>query len=318
MDEVDLDVVPLLEAERARSFVRAEAEQRLGRDHIAAAALAACDPLELAQLLERIDADIRVGADADADAALAHPLDGQKAVSEVRLRRRTRADARTGLRDQVELGAVGVRGVHDSRALAQAPAPVEQLDRADAVLGEAFLDLPRLLVAVDVQRQLLRRRVVADLREPARSAGTYGVGGKADRDATAAQVVHLPEILGRGLLTEARQPAALVSRQEQHDADARLLCRLDCRERLVVAEVVELAHRRVAGRTELAVHVDVLAADGVRRLSLRLPEHELTPGPEVAAAGASAQRTLERVAVDVHEAGQGEGLGHGRILSTPM
>jgi len=46
--EIDLDVVPLLEAERAGSFVGAEAQERLGRDHIAAPGLAARDSFELA------------------------------------------------------------------------------------------------------------------------------------------------------------------------------------------------------------------------------------------------------------------------------
>jgi hypothetical protein len=49
-----------------------------------------------------------------------------------------------------------MRCVNDGRALAQATGPVEQLDRADAVLGEALLDLTRLLVGVHVQRQRLR------------------------------------------------------------------------------------------------------------------------------------------------------------------
>ena len=83
------------------------------------------------------------------------PLDRQEAVAEVRLGRRARADARAGGREQVELVAVGVRRVDDGRARAEAAARVEQLDRAQAVLGEALLDLARLLVGVDVQRQLV-------------------------------------------------------------------------------------------------------------------------------------------------------------------
>ncbi len=43
--------------------------------------------------------------------------------------------------------------VDDRRSLGQAARPCEELDRTAAVLGEALLDLLRLLVGVDVQRQ---------------------------------------------------------------------------------------------------------------------------------------------------------------------
>src|SRR5437588_9741143 len=125
MGKIDLDVIPLLEAERAGALVRAEAEQRLGRDHVAASALAAGDPFELAQLLERVDPNVRVRADAQADAPLADALDGEEPVAEIRLRRRARADPGAAVRNQVELCAVGMRGVHDGRPLGQATGPVE-------------------------------------------------------------------------------------------------------------------------------------------------------------------------------------------------
>src|SRR5438445_12018746 len=106
MFEVDFDVVPSLESERAGAFVGAEAEQRLGGDDVAAPTLAACDSLELAQLLERVDPDVRVGADAEPDAAPAHALDRQEAVAEVGFGRRARADARARPRQEIQLGAV--------------------------------------------------------------------------------------------------------------------------------------------------------------------------------------------------------------------
>src|SRR5262249_19532702 len=159
MRKVDLDVVPVLETERAGALVRAEAEQRLGRNDVAAPALSARDPLELAQLLERVDADVRVRADADADAARADALDWEEPVPEIRLGRRARADARAGAREQVELVAVRVGRVDDGRALGEAAGSLEQLDRPDAVLGQALVDLPRLLVGVHVQRQALGRGV---------------------------------------------------------------------------------------------------------------------------------------------------------------
>ena len=59
--------------------------------------------LELAQLLERVDPDVRVGADADADPALREPLDRREAVTEIRLGRRADADPRARVREQVEL-----------------------------------------------------------------------------------------------------------------------------------------------------------------------------------------------------------------------
>src|SRR4051795_4237549 len=145
MAEIDLDVGPLLEPERAGSLVCTDAEQRLVRDDVTSTALPACDALELPQLLERVDADVRVGADADADASRRHPLDGEEAVAEVRLGGRAHADSRSGLGEQVELPAIGVGRVHDGGPLAQAARPLQQLDRADAVLRETLFDLARLL-----------------------------------------------------------------------------------------------------------------------------------------------------------------------------
>ena len=76
MGEIHHDVVPLLDAERPCTFVGAEAEKRLRGDDASPARLTSRDSLELTQLLERIDADVRVGPDADADAARADALDG--------------------------------------------------------------------------------------------------------------------------------------------------------------------------------------------------------------------------------------------------
>src|SRR3954465_11367242 len=146
MVQVDLDVVPLLEAEGAGAFVGTEAEQRVGGDDVAAATLPPCNPLELTQLLERIDAHVGVGADAQADVALADSFHRKEAVAEVRLSRRARTEARSGLRDEIELRAVGMRGVHDGRALAEAARTGEQLDRTHAVLGDALVDLSGLLI----------------------------------------------------------------------------------------------------------------------------------------------------------------------------
>src|SRR4051812_12054360 len=102
MVEIDQDVVPLLEAERACTFVGAEAQKRFRRDDVPPARLTPRYSLELAQLLERIDADVRVRADADADATRADALDRQEAVTEIRLRRQASADTRARALEQIE------------------------------------------------------------------------------------------------------------------------------------------------------------------------------------------------------------------------
>ena len=56
----------------------------------------------------------------------------------------------------------------------------EELDRPEAVLGEALLDLARLLVGVDVEDEALALGVGADLLEPLARAGADGVGGEPD------------------------------------------------------------------------------------------------------------------------------------------
>jgi hypothetical protein len=96
------------------------------------------------------------------------------------------------------------------RAFAEAARAVEAARWADAVLGEALLDLARLLVGVDVQRQTLRGCVAPDLLEPVRGARAHGVGGKPDGDAAAAQVLDLAQVLDDRLLPKARQPATAV------------------------------------------------------------------------------------------------------------
>src|SRR5918999_356087 len=74
--EIDLDLPwRLVQPERRGSFVGSVAEQRLDGEHVAAAGLAPGDRLDFPQLLERIDADVGIGADADADPALEQSLD---------------------------------------------------------------------------------------------------------------------------------------------------------------------------------------------------------------------------------------------------
>jgi CDP-diacylglycerol--glycerol-3-phosphate 3-phosphatidyltransferase len=183
---------------------------------------------------------------------------------------------------------------------------------------QAFFDLARLLVCVHVQRETFRSRIAPNLLEPLGGARPDGVGGDTDGDPARAQLLHLLEVLGHGLLPEPRQTTALVRRQEHDDADPCLLGRLGGRERLLEPQVVELPDRGVPGTTKLAVHLDVFLAHQLRGLALCLRQHEVTPGPEVPATGPAPQRPLEGVTVGIDESRQAEALGHGRILSTPM
>src|SRR5205823_8479424 len=103
------------ESERRGPLVGAEAEQAAERDDVSSDRLSPRGALELAELLERIDPDVRVGADADADATLAERLNRREPVAEVRFGGGTQADPRSGLGDEVELRLGGVSRVDDRR-----------------------------------------------------------------------------------------------------------------------------------------------------------------------------------------------------------
>ena len=186
------------------------------------------------------------------------------------------------------------------------------------MLGQALLDLARLLIRVHVERQPLGdsrsgRSPRASLRDThARS------GGRRRRDSAAAQILDLAQVLRDRLLPKTRQASAPICGEQQDDPDPRLLGSFRCGDRFVEPEVVELTDCRVARGTQLAVHLDVLSPDKLRRLPLRLGEHEVAPRPEVRSAAAPAQGALEAVAVGIHETRQAESVGHGRILSTLM
>jgi hypothetical protein len=111
-----------------------------------------------------------------------HAGDRQEPVAEVRLRRRAHADPCACRGEEVELAAVGMRRVHDRRPRAETAGLVEQLDRPLAGLGGAFFDLARLLVGMHVERQVVCRRVGAQLAERVGRAGADGVRGDPDAD----------------------------------------------------------------------------------------------------------------------------------------
>ena len=69
---------------------------------------------------------------------------------------------------------------------------------------------------------------------------------------------------------------------QEHELDPSLRGRLGRGERLGDAEIVELADRRVAGGSHLPIRPLVRRPNELRRLPLRLGEHRLAPGPEVA------------------------------------
>jgi hypothetical protein len=65
----------VIEAEGRGALVGADREERVDAEDVPAPALTAGDPVELAQLLERVYANVRVGADAQPDASVQHTLD---------------------------------------------------------------------------------------------------------------------------------------------------------------------------------------------------------------------------------------------------
>ena len=191
----------------------------------------------------------------------------------------------------------------------------EQLDRAEPVLGDALLDLARLLAGVHVQRQFLARRVGAELLEPVARAGAHGVGGKPDPHAYRPYCLELHEVVSGRRLSKAVEPAAPVGGEQEHELDPSLGGSLDGSVRLGQPEVMELADRRVAGGPHLPVDVDVVGTNPFRRQPGGQVQHGIPPPPEVLPLDAAAQGPLEAMAVGVHKPRQRERFRHLRILS---
>ncbi len=316
--EFHFDLVPAVDPERRSARFRPDPQKLGGRDDVASKRLATGDALDLAELLERVDPDVRVRADADRDSSFLQPLDRQKSVAEVRLGRRAGADAGPRVTEQVELCVGGVRGVDDRRLRAEAARLCQELDRPAAVLGETLLDLAWLLVGMDVEDEILARGVRADLPEPASRAGANGVGGEPDARTEFDEPLDLAEVFRHGVLPEAIQPAAAVRGEEEHELDPGCAGRLDSGPGLREADVVKLANHRVAGRAHLAVRRLVLGSDAVRCQTAGHVEHGIPPGPEVVALRPPPERTLERVAVGVHEPRQGQARHRARLAFEGM
>src|SRR5262245_11993439 len=127
MPEIDLDLGPRVQPEGAGTDVTSERVQLVGREHASAPRLPTGDPLELPQLLEGIDAYVRVGAHAEGDRPLPDALGGEEAVAQVGFRRRAGAYGRARGCEEIELGAVRVGCVHDGGVLPEASAAREEL-----------------------------------------------------------------------------------------------------------------------------------------------------------------------------------------------
>src|SRR5436305_6957767 len=132
-----------------------------------------------------------------------------------------------------------------------------------------------------MERQVVLARVSAELLEPVARTGANGVGGDTDARAAGTKLFELLEVLGDRSLPEPLAAPARICDIEEHDLDRRIGGRLDRSPRLVQAEVVELAHRRVPGVTKLFVDRDVLATDLRGGLCLGELEHRVAPRPEV-------------------------------------
>ena len=235
-----------------------------------------------------------------------HALDREEAVAEVRLGRRAGADRARRAPRAGRARRRRVRRVHDRRARAEAAGAREQLDRPHAVLGEALLDLARLLVRVDVQRQALAaRRTRPSSSSQSRGAGAHGVGGDGRRGCPAARRSSTWPA-GTRRPTPGGSARCRRGRTRRRGGRARCPPRRPPRRRRAPPRGRGSGTRRppCSRRAHLAVDAGVAAADESGGLALGLGQHQLAPGPEVAALGAAAQRPLERVRVRVDESGQ--------------
>ena len=259
--------------------LRRRRSRRPGSEDLAAERLPAGGRLRLAQLLERVDPDVRVRADADADS--------HRAAA----RRRTRLEVPLGRRADADARAVSARRSSSLSSAWVAWTTVVRGPRRP-VRREARSAGCRAPRCTRRSRAAARRRGRGVAGAPARHrrrsprasrAGRRGrSGGTTDSHAGVAQLLQLPEILGRRVLPEPLDAPSRVGAEQKDDLDLGLPGRLDRGVCLRKTEVVELTHRRVPG-LELEVGLGILTAHCLRRLALGLRDHRLPPGPEVAA-----------------------------------
>ena len=305
--------------------------------------------LELTQLLERIDPDLGVAAHGQADARRAVGQGRRPAVAQVALGRGTGHHDGAAVRQQLDVGVRHVDPVHDACALAQKARPVQQLDRAAAVLALALLQLAGLLGRVRVPHQPVAVRVAGDRGEPLGGHGANAVGGHPHTNALAAggpvaEGVHAPEegldrrIAEAPLSLSRRKVAAVpagavVGGGEHDDGEARAHGRLGHGQRELVVvvvgapvrpvvDVVELPYGAIAGGGHLREGAPGHVAHRRRVERAGQAVHRVAPGPEVVAArcrrrralGPPAEVALERVRVGVDHRRHRGGAGRGQIL----
>src|SRR5262249_5299816 len=140
-----------VEAEAAGSAVRSDLEESPGegirpftvrRQHEATLPGKPEIALERAELTERIDLALPVGADAEGRSGGGEAIGGEDAVPQVALGQRARADLRAG--EQRDLVRCEVHGVHGGEGVVEEPDLVEEFHGTAAVLGDARLDLALL------------------------------------------------------------------------------------------------------------------------------------------------------------------------------
>ena len=221
------------------------------------------------------------------------------------------------------------------RRVDQAPARVdaeveEPFDRAAAELRDAFLDFLRLLGGVDVDRpgrrridhdaQRLRRHGAQRMRRDADAR----IGQTSDDLLRARDEFEEPlGVVDEAALSVGRrraaEPAVGVERRQQGQADPGLRRgRGNARRHLaeigigpavdVVMQIVELGDRREAGFQHLHIGEGRDRLDVIGREPREEAVHHLAPGPEAvggrpAALGEAGHAALERVAVQVGQAG---------------
>ena len=191
--------------------------------HVASPRLAAGDAVELAQLLERVDAHVRVGADAEPDPRWSTRSTGRKpsprfasVVGHAQMRAPA-CPSRSSSRPSAWVAwTTVVRGPRQPRL-------GEQLDRAHAVLGDALLDLARLLVGVHVQRQPVARSRSGRAPRASRAGRRARSGGRRRRARRPSRsVLQLAKVVRDGRLPKAVDAAARVGDVEKDELDARL------------------------------------------------------------------------------------------------
>src|SRR5215211_464678 len=210
----------------------------------------------LPELLERVEPHVRVGADGETYIQLQYPLRREESIAQVPLRGGADADRGAMLRQQLELPLVGVRGVDYGGPGAEETRLGQELYGPHPVVLPALFYLPRLLVGVDVEVQVVAVGVLPDLLQPSRRHGPDAVRGNPDLGERALlqpspEGVHPLQKLFHLRIPEAGDTAAGVGDGEEQGPDPRLLGGLRDGYSKSVRVVVWLSVRAVVHVVEL-------------------------------------------------------------------